>query len=259
MTFFLPFILLLFISHVLLQIEAACSSCLVSSLLKVGGSSYHAHTYFNTHGGRRYKYAQTKGVIGSLGGRGIQFYVQFLSSLSSSMSKSTLIYIAFRQLSTHFGHDVLQLSSTTTTSSIRHRDHYYLQNLYSTRRQKRENKFHLLSSNDKDKREDANDNQNEEENTKDEAKSNVMSASMISTIGIYKNFISPLLPPACRFLPTCSQYGVQAIEQFGPEKGCILIAWRLLRCSPFGGRGYDPPKVSTRNIIDFNILGSDSR
>lgn len=69
-----------------------------------------------------------------------------------------------------------------------------------------------------------------------------MSAAMITSIGIYKKFISPLLPPACRFVPTCSQYGVQAITEFGPSKGAILTAWRLLRCSPFGGKGYDPPK-----------------
>eukprot|EP00980_Cylindrotheca_fusiformis_P015036 scaffold4150_cov117-Cylindrotheca_fusiformis.AAC.2 len=70
----------------------------------------------------------------------------------------------------------------------------------------------------------------------------VVTSAMVGTIGIYKNFISPLLPPACRFLPTCSQYGVQAIEEFGPTKGVVLTAWRLLRCSPFGGKGYDPPK-----------------
>ena len=69
-----------------------------------------------------------------------------------------------------------------------------------------------------------------------------MSAAMIATIGVYKEFISPLLPPACRFLPTCSQYGVQAIQEFGPTKGSLLTAWRLLRCSPIGGKGYDPPK-----------------
>ena len=68
------------------------------------------------------------------------------------------------------------------------------------------------------------------------------SAVMIVSIGFYKKVISPLLPPACRFVPTCSMYGVQAIEQYGPTKGCILIAWRLLRCSPIGGKGYDPPK-----------------
>jgi putative membrane protein insertion efficiency factor len=56
-----------------------------------------------------------------------------------------------------------------------------------------------------------------------------VSVGMVGAIGVYKNFISPLLPPACRFLPTCSQYGVQTIEEFGPEKGVALIAWRLLR------------------------------
>jgi putative membrane protein insertion efficiency factor len=69
-----------------------------------------------------------------------------------------------------------------------------------------------------------------------------LSTAMIASIGFYKEFISPLLPPACRFLPTCSQYGVQAIKEFGPCKGAVLTSWRLLRCSPIGGKGYDPPK-----------------
>jgi putative membrane protein insertion efficiency factor len=69
-----------------------------------------------------------------------------------------------------------------------------------------------------------------------------MSTAMVASIGFYKNFISPMLPPACRFLPTCSQYGVQAIQEFGPCRGGILTGWRLLRCSPVGGKGYDPPK-----------------
>uniref|UniRef100_A0A7S4IWZ1 Membrane protein insertion efficiency factor n=1 Tax=Odontella aurita TaxID=265563 RepID=A0A7S4IWZ1_9STRA len=68
------------------------------------------------------------------------------------------------------------------------------------------------------------------------------SASMVAAIGFYKNFISPLLPPACRFVPTCSQYGVQAIKEFGPGKGSLLTTWRLMRCSPLGGKGYDPPR-----------------
>jgi putative membrane protein insertion efficiency factor len=70
----------------------------------------------------------------------------------------------------------------------------------------------------------------------------VVSEAMVSAIGFYKTFISPLLPPACRFVPTCSQYGVQAIQEFGPSKGAILTAWRILRCSPIGGKGYDPPR-----------------
>lgn len=76
----------------------------------------------------------------------------------------------------------------------------------------------------------------------DKAEKPPLTSAMVATIGVYKNFISPLLPPACRFLPTCSQYGVQAIEEFGPTKGSILTAWRLLRCSPIGGKGYDPPR-----------------
>lgn len=84
---------------------------------------------------------------------------------------------------------------------------------------------------------------NDDEEKQDEkSKEKPLSSAMIVSIGFYKRFISPLLPPACRFLPTCSQYGVQAISEFGPSKGAILIAWRLLRCSPIGGRGYDPPK-----------------
>lgn len=72
--------------------------------------------------------------------------------------------------------------------------------------------------------------------------SDTSSLAMISTLRFYKQFISPLLPPACRFVPTCSQYGVQAIQEYGPAQGVVLIAWRLLRCSPVGGKGYDPPR-----------------
>jgi hypothetical protein len=75
----------------------------------------------------------------------------------------------------------------------------------------------------------------------DEA-SAIMSSSMVASIRFYKFWISPLLPPACRFVPTCSIYGMQAIKEFGPYKGAILTAWRILRCSPFGGKGYDPPR-----------------
>jgi putative membrane protein insertion efficiency factor len=76
-----------------------------------------------------------------------------------------------------------------------------------------------------------------ENKPKVEVEGEIMSSSMIIDIGFYKKWISPLLPPACRFLPTCSQYGVQAIQEFGPTKGVILTAWRLARCSPLGGKG----------------------
>ena len=59
-------------------------------------------------------------------------------------------------------------------------------------------------------------------------------------IRFYKLFISPLLPPACRYLPTCSDYAAEAIEKHGALRGTWLAARRLARCHPWGGSGYDP-------------------
>ena len=56
----------------------------------------------------------------------------------------------------------------------------------------------------------------------------------------YKNAISPFLPHACRFTPTCSEYMMQAIQVHGIIKGIYLGIKRLLRCNPWGGHGYDP-------------------
>jgi putative membrane protein insertion efficiency factor len=56
----------------------------------------------------------------------------------------------------------------------------------------------------------------------------------------YKRFVSPLLPPACRFVPTCSEYAQEAVERYGVMRGGALAAWRLLRCHPLARGGYDP-------------------
>lgn len=56
----------------------------------------------------------------------------------------------------------------------------------------------------------------------------------------YKACISPMLPPACRYVPTCSEYAVQAIKKYGPLKGGWLALKRIGRCHPWGGSGYDP-------------------
>jgi putative membrane protein insertion efficiency factor len=56
----------------------------------------------------------------------------------------------------------------------------------------------------------------------------------------YKRFISPLLPPMCRFEPTCSVYTMQAVEKYGVLKGVWLGTRRLLRCHPFNPGGWDP-------------------
>ena len=59
-------------------------------------------------------------------------------------------------------------------------------------------------------------------------------------IAFYQRCISPLTPPSCRFTPTCSEYARQALRKHGPVKGLWLAAWRILRCNPWGGSGYDP-------------------
>jgi len=56
----------------------------------------------------------------------------------------------------------------------------------------------------------------------------------------YQLLVSPLLPPACRFLPTCSEYASEAVERHGACRGGILALRRLARCHPWGGSGYDP-------------------
>ncbi len=56
----------------------------------------------------------------------------------------------------------------------------------------------------------------------------------------YQRAISPYLPSACRYEPTCSHYSHEAIERYGMLKGCWFTLKRLSRCHPFGGKGYDP-------------------
>ena len=65
---------------------------------------------------------------------------------------------------------------------------------------------------------------------------------LIGLIRLYQILISPLIPPCCRFTPTCSQYAIDAIELHGPMRGVYLAARRLLRCHPFHRGGYDPVK-----------------
>lgn len=63
---------------------------------------------------------------------------------------------------------------------------------------------------------------------------------LITALKIYKWCLSPLLPSACRYYPTCSEYAAQAIERFGAARGTLLAVRRLLRCHPFHAGGYDP-------------------
>ena len=59
-------------------------------------------------------------------------------------------------------------------------------------------------------------------------------------IVFYQTCISPFTPATCRFTPTCSEYAKQALKKHGPIKGLYLAIWRILRCNPWGGSGYDP-------------------
>lgn len=63
---------------------------------------------------------------------------------------------------------------------------------------------------------------------------------LLLPIYFYKGAISPLTPPSCRFMPSCSTYALEAIRKHGPFKGLYLALRRILRCHPWGGSGYDP-------------------
>ena len=69
-----------------------------------------------------------------------------------------------------------------------------------------------------------------------------MKFALIALIRVYQVAISPLLPPSCRFQPTCSQYAMEAIKKYGAVRGSYMGARRLLRCHPFHPGGYDPVK-----------------
>lgn len=64
----------------------------------------------------------------------------------------------------------------------------------------------------------------------------------ILLIRMYRNYLSPLKPPTCRFVPTCSEYALFAFEKYGVLRGCYLTIRRLLKCHPFHPGGYDPVK-----------------
>lgn len=69
---------------------------------------------------------------------------------------------------------------------------------------------------------------------------NIAQILLTTAIRFYQYTISPLTPPSCRFVPTCSQYGIEAIRKHGALKGSWLTVKRICRCHPWGGSGYDP-------------------
>lgn len=68
----------------------------------------------------------------------------------------------------------------------------------------------------------------------------MMKRLFLGLIRIYQKYISPMKPPSCRFYPTCSTYGIQAIEKYGAIKGTFMTIKRILKCHPFNKGGHDP-------------------
>jgi uncharacterized protein len=69
---------------------------------------------------------------------------------------------------------------------------------------------------------------------------NAMRKAVIATLRFYKRFLSPYLPSACRYHPTCSEYMLEAVSKYGVPRGVSLGLRRLLRCHPFRQGGFDP-------------------
>ncbi len=68
-----------------------------------------------------------------------------------------------------------------------------------------------------------------------------MKKILIGLIKFYRKYVSGAKPvPTCKYIPTCSEYGIEAIEKHGAFKGSLLTIWRILRCNPFSKGGYDP-------------------
>lgn len=68
----------------------------------------------------------------------------------------------------------------------------------------------------------------------------MMKRLLLGLLSGYKRVVSPLLPAACRYTPTCSEYAAEAVARHGAGWGILLALWRLARCHPFGGHGLDP-------------------
>ena len=62
---------------------------------------------------------------------------------------------------------------------------------------------------------------------------------LIAPIKLYQKYISPLFAPRCKYYPTCSQYSIDAIREYGSIRGIVMTAWRLVRCNPFSHGGVD--------------------
>ncbi|MGB8012331.1 MAG: membrane protein insertion efficiency factor YidD [Terriglobales bacterium] len=77
-----------------------------------------------------------------------------------------------------------------------------------------------------------------------------MKSPALSLLRLYKRWISPLFPPSCRYVPTCSEYAMEAVDRYGALRGGLMAAARVLRCHPLAKGGLDPVvKAETNHEI----------
>ena len=77
-----------------------------------------------------------------------------------------------------------------------------------------------------------------------------MKTAIAQILKIYKRLVSPFLPPACRYVPSCSEYAAEAVARHGIFRGSTLACWRLLRCNPLARGGFDPvPKKKLESTL----------
>jgi len=83
----------------------------------------------------------------------------------------------------------------------------------------------------------------------------MMKKLLIGIILFYQKYLSPLKSTKCPYFPSCSQYGLEAVRQYGALKGGLLSVWRILRCNPFSKGGYDPvpiPSMANKDNKNMN-------
>ena len=86
---------------------------------------------------------------------------------------------------------------------------------------------------------------------------NPVKALFVGLIGVYQTVISPGIPSRCKYYPSCSQYALDAVREYGAFRGLVLAAWRILRCNPFSYGGYDP--VSRQRIFRQRHADGDTQ
>lgn len=79
-----------------------------------------------------------------------------------------------------------------------------------------------------------------------------MKRIVIKIFRLYQRYISPMFPPSCRFEPTCSNYGIEAVQEHGALKGSYMAVKRISKCHPFHPGGYDPVPLNPKNYSDSN-------